>query len=63
MDPITVIIVLMLLAAAIKYKDAAAFVVMFILLGIWTAMIAIGLGIAWCVCCAIDGFKLLRNKG
>lgn len=53
----------MLLAAAIKYKDAAAFVVMFILLGIWTAMIAIGLGIAWCVCCAIDGFKLLRNKG
>jgi len=61
MDPLTVIIVLLLIGLAIFYKDTAAFITMFILLFIWSTMILVGLGVAWCVCFVIDGVKCLKR--
>jgi uncharacterized Tic20 family protein len=62
MDPITIIIVLILLGLAIMYKDAAAFIVMGVLLCIWIVVLLIAVSIASLCCIIVDGARCLKRN-
>jgi len=62
MDPVTIIVVIVLIGLAIVYKDISAFVVLTMAACIWTVLLLMAVSVAWFVCCVIEGFQLLLSK-